>query len=140
MSDVLLLLQIGWNLLLRIFFPEFLTFKVKLAEWEQNREKERRRLLMEEAESKQQGDAVNKRRSKLFETLMFRLDTLLSSVTLLSLKYSAAPLWHLIINFVNFDLLQIFIYFSLGKRLKILNPELENGFLTLTGRRSWIHL
>ncbi|KAL4029777.1 hypothetical protein IC575_007999 [Cucumis melo] len=47
-------------------------YHVKLAEWEQNREKERRRLLMEEAESKQQGDAVNKRRSKLFETLMFR--------------------------------------------------------------------
>ncbi|KGN60246.2 AFG1-like ATPase isoform X1 [Cucumis sativus] len=47
-------------------------YHVKLAEWKQNREKERRRLLMEEAESKQQGDAVNRRRSKLLETLMFR--------------------------------------------------------------------
>ncbi|XP_022936535.1 AFG1-like ATPase [Cucurbita moschata] len=50
-------------------------YHVKLANWKQSRENERRRLLMEEAESKQQGDvwtSVNKRRSKLAETLMFR--------------------------------------------------------------------
>ncbi|XP_022135602.1 AFG1-like ATPase isoform X1 [Momordica charantia] len=50
-------------------------YHVKLANWKQNRENERRKLLMEEAESKQQGDvwtSVNKRQSKLVETLMFR--------------------------------------------------------------------
>lgn len=50
-------------------------YHVKLANWKQNRENERRRLLMEEAESKQQSDvwtSVNKRRSKLVETLIFR--------------------------------------------------------------------
>lgn len=50
---------------------------------------------MEEAESKQQGDvwtSVNKRRSKLVETLMFRLGTLLFKVTILNLKSSATLL------------------------------------------------
>ncbi|KAL0407642.1 UNVERIFIED_CONTAM: AFG1-like ATPase [Sesamum radiatum] len=43
-------------------------YHANLAKWEENRENERRRLLMEEAKSKQQGDAltsINKRRNIL---------------------------------------------------------------------------
>lgn len=52
---------------------------MKLAEWENRRENERHRLLVEEAEKKQQGGvwtSVNKHRSKLTEKWMFRLDLL----------------------------------------------------------------
>ncbi|OMO90853.1 ATPase, AFG1-like protein [Corchorus olitorius] len=50
-------------------------YHIKLAEWEKNRENERRRLLMEEAELKQQGDlwtSVKDRRSRLLERWAFR--------------------------------------------------------------------
>ncbi|XVF89300.1 hypothetical protein PTKIN_Ptkin19aG0119200 [Pterospermum kingtungense] len=50
-------------------------YHIKLAEWEKQRENERRRLLMEEAELKQRGDlwdSVNKRRSQLLERWVFR--------------------------------------------------------------------
>ncbi|KAK4793344.1 hypothetical protein SAY86_023779 [Trapa natans] len=50
-------------------------YHVKLAEWENMRENERHRLLVEEAEMKHQGGmwtSMNKHRSKLTEKLMFR--------------------------------------------------------------------
>ncbi|XP_031373432.1 AFG1-like ATPase isoform X2 [Punica granatum] len=50
-------------------------YHVKLAEWENRRENERHRLLVEEAEMKQRGDvwaSVNKHRSKLIERWTFR--------------------------------------------------------------------
>ncbi|KAL0372231.1 UNVERIFIED_CONTAM: putative ATPase N2B [Sesamum calycinum] len=49
-------------------------YHANLAKWEENRENERRRLLMEEAKSKQQGDAltsINKRRN-IFQKWMSR--------------------------------------------------------------------
>ncbi|XP_011070982.1 putative ATPase N2B isoform X1 [Sesamum indicum] len=49
-------------------------YHANLAKWEENRENERRRLLMEEAKSKQQGDAltsINKRRN-MFQKWMSR--------------------------------------------------------------------
>uniref|UniRef100_A0A5B7ANM5 Putative ATPase N2B isoform X1 n=1 Tax=Davidia involucrata TaxID=16924 RepID=A0A5B7ANM5_DAVIN len=48
-------------------------YHVKLTKWEENRENEHRRLLMEEAEVKQQGGvltSVNNRRNRLVERLM----------------------------------------------------------------------
>ncbi|XP_052208974.1 uncharacterized protein C115.02c isoform X2 [Diospyros lotus] len=48
-------------------------YYVELATWEENREKERRRLLMEEAEVKQQAGiwtSVNKHRNRLLQRLM----------------------------------------------------------------------
>ncbi|KAH9799150.1 AFG1-like ATPase family protein [Citrus sinensis] len=50
-------------------------YAVNLANWEKNRENERRSLLIREAESKQQGDlwtSVNKHRNTLIERWMFR--------------------------------------------------------------------
>ncbi|XP_024033772.1 AFG1-like ATPase isoform X2 [Citrus clementina] len=50
-------------------------YHVNLANWEKNRENERRSLLIREAESKQQGDlwtSVNKHRNTLIERWMFR--------------------------------------------------------------------
>ncbi|KAK4757755.1 hypothetical protein SAY87_019056 [Trapa incisa] len=50
-------------------------YHVKLAEWENMRENERHRLLVEEAEMKHQGGmwtSMNKHRSKFTEKLMFR--------------------------------------------------------------------
>lgn len=92
---------------------------------------------MEEAESKQQSDvwtSVNKRRSKLVETLIFRLGTLLFPVSLLSLKSSAALFWFLImINFVNLILANIYLFYrrknseniepGVGKWVSYLNRE-----------------
>ncbi|KAM7459479.1 hypothetical protein LguiA_036473 [Lonicera macranthoides] len=48
-------------------------YHVNLAKWEENRENERRRLLMEEAEVKEQGGvmtSVNKHRNRIVERLM----------------------------------------------------------------------
>ncbi|GAV88371.1 AFG1_ATPase domain-containing protein [Cephalotus follicularis] len=53
-------------------------YHVNLAKWEKNRENERRKLLMEEAELRQKGDmwtSVNKQRSRLAERWMFRKNT-----------------------------------------------------------------
>ncbi|KAG2691498.1 hypothetical protein I3760_08G012100 [Carya illinoinensis] len=53
-------------------------YHVNLANWKKGREDERRKLLMEEAELKQQGgmwDSVNKHRSKFVERWMFRKKT-----------------------------------------------------------------
>lgn len=53
----------------------FFFWQVNLANWEKNRENERRSLLIREAESKQQGDvwtSVNKHRNTLLERWMFR--------------------------------------------------------------------
>ncbi|KAK9280351.1 hypothetical protein L1049_014040 [Liquidambar formosana] len=50
-------------------------YHLKLAKWEENRENERRRILMEEAELKQQGNVwttVNKHRNRFVERWMFR--------------------------------------------------------------------
>ncbi|XP_031286388.1 putative ATPase N2B [Pistacia vera] len=50
-------------------------YHVNLANWEKKRENERRKILMEEAELKQQGDlwgSVNKHQNKILERWMFR--------------------------------------------------------------------
>ncbi|KAL0447333.1 UNVERIFIED_CONTAM: putative ATPase N2B [Sesamum latifolium] len=52
-------------------------YHANLAKWEENRENERRRLLMEEAKSKQQGDAltsINKRRNILQKWMSRKFD------------------------------------------------------------------
>lgn len=65
------------NLLGRLeqYEKEMEEYHVTLAKWENQRENERRRLLMEEAELKQQGDigtTVSKYRNRLVERWMFR--------------------------------------------------------------------
>ncbi|MFQ6619174.1 hypothetical protein Gotur_000555 [Gossypium turneri] len=65
------------NLLGRLeqYEKEMEDYHIKLAEWEKNRETERRKLLMEEAELNQRGDlwtSVNKRKSELLERWSFR--------------------------------------------------------------------
>ncbi|KAB2072684.1 hypothetical protein ES319_A07G032500v1 [Gossypium barbadense] len=65
------------NLLGRLeqYEKEMEDYHIKLAEWEKNRETERRKLLMEEAELNHRGDlwtSVNKRKSELLERWSFR--------------------------------------------------------------------
>ncbi|GLT43676.1 hypothetical protein SLA2020_176110 [Shorea laevis] len=65
------------NLLQRLeqYEKDMQEYHIKLANWEKKRDDERRRLLMEEAELKQQGDfwtSVNKRRIELLGRWTFR--------------------------------------------------------------------
>ena len=59
---------------LYLVFVLCMNFQEKLAKWEYNRENERRKLLMEEAELKQKDSwtALRKHQSKLFGRWMFR--------------------------------------------------------------------